>query len=179
MFPIFRVVSMAHSTSFPWTLTVARRSFRPTRLALNTELVTVIQSVRAMSNLSMARYAKSIYFCITAFPHQFSCIKAKVVDWKPGFQIGYYGSCCSEIDIWEANSRAAAYTGHPCTIASQTRCEWDDCDYADLAGICDKDGCDFNSYRIGDQEFFGWGTTVDTSNKFTVITQFITHDNEC
>lgn len=41
------------------------------------------------------------------------------------------------------------------------------------AGTCDPDGCDFNSYRMGDKSFYGKGLTVDTSSKFTVVTQFI------
>ena len=44
------------------------------------------------------------------------------------------------------------------------------------AGTCDPDGCDFNSYRQGDKTFYGKGMTVDTSSKFTVVTQFITED---
>ena len=40
-------------------------------------------------------------------------------------------------------------------------------------GVCDKDGCDFNSYRMGVKDFYGKGKTVDTSKKFTVVTQFI------
>ena len=27
---------------------------------------------------------------------------------------GFYGSCCYELDIWEANSMSSAYTNHPC-----------------------------------------------------------------
>lgn len=41
------------------------------------------------------------------------------------------------------------------------------------AGTCDPDGCDFNSYRMGDTSFYGPGATVDTSSVFTVVTQFI------
>jgi cellulose 1,4-beta-cellobiosidase len=41
------------------------------------------------------------------------------------------------------------------------------------SGICDPDGCDFNSYRMGDTSFLGPGKTVDTSQKFTIVTQFI------
>ncbi|MCG8622510.1 MAG: glycoside hydrolase family 7 protein, partial [Proteobacteria bacterium] len=45
-------------------------------------------------------------------------------------------------------------------------------------GVCDKDGCDFNPYRMGDRHFFGPGAnfTIDTSRPFTVVTQFITAD---
>ena len=43
--------------------------------------------------------------------------------------------------------------------------------------MCDGDGCDFNSYRMGDTTFLGKGMTVDTSKPFTVVTQFLTADN--
>lgn len=83
------------------------------------------------------------------------------------------------MDIWEANSVASAFTPHPCTSTGQTRCTGTDCGAGDerLDGLCDKDGCDFNSYRLGNETFFGAGKTVDTSSVFTVVTQFITDDN--
>jgi cellulose 1,4-beta-cellobiosidase len=40
-------------------------------------------------------------------------------------------------------------------------------------GTCDPDGCDFNSYRMGDTTFYGPGMTVNTNDVFTVVTQFI------
>lgn len=46
------------------------------------------------------------------------------------------------------------------------------------AGVCDPDGCDFNSYRMGDTSFYGPGMTVDTTSKFTVVTQFITDSGD-
>ena len=79
------------------------------------------------------------------------------------------------MDIWEANNDAAAFTPHPCTTDGQTRCSGDDC--ARDTGLCDADGCDFNSFRLGNTTFLGKGMTVDTSQKFTVVTQFITSDN--
>ncbi|KAF8887099.1 cellobiohydrolase I-I [Infundibulicybe gibba] len=91
---------------------------------------------------------------------------------------GKYGSCCNEMDIWEANSVSAAYTPHPCTVSGQTRCTGDDCAITSrYSGVCDPDGCDFNSYRMGDTSFYGKGLTVDTSSKFTVVTQFLTSNN--
>lgn len=83
------------------------------------------------------------------------------------------------MDVWEANSNAAAVTPHVCSVNVQTRCEGTDCGDGDerYDGICDKDGCDFNSYRMGDTTFLGKGLTVDTSSPFTVVTQFITSDN--
>lgn len=41
------------------------------------------------------------------------------------------------------------------------------------AGVCDPDGCDFNSYRMGDKTFYGPGMTIDTKTKLTVVTQFL------
>lgn len=114
---------------------------------------------------------------------------------------GKYGSCCAEMDIWEANLDATAYTPHPCKVTGQTRCEGTDCGNGDerYSGMCDKgtysplkpkpehisspfltrltippDGCDFNSFRMGDQDFYGTSKTVDTSKPFTIVTQFIT-----
>ncbi|OIW34407.1 glycoside hydrolase [Coniochaeta ligniaria NRRL 30616] len=89
---------------------------------------------------------------------------------------GKYGSCCAEMDIWEANLDSAAYTPHPCKVTGQTRCEGVDCGNGDdrYSGVCDKDGCDFNSFRMGDQDFYGTSKTVDTSKPFTIVTQFIT-----
>ena len=45
-------------------------------------------------------------------------------------------------------------------------------------GVCDKDGCDFASYRLGDQNYYGKGQNfkINTENKMTVVTQFITSD---
>jgi len=49
------------------------------------------------------------------------------------------------------------------------------CGNADrYAGVCDKDGCDYNPYRLGAQSFYSPNMTLDTSRKFTVVTQFIT-----
>lgn len=91
---------------------------------------------------------------------------------------GKYGSCCSEMDIWEANNMATAFTPHPCTTIGQSRCEGDSCGgtYSSdrYAGVCDPDGCDFNSYRQGNKTFYGKGMTVDTTKKVTVVTQFLT-----
>ena len=81
---------------------------------------------------------------------------------------GKYGSCCPEMDIWEANSVSTAYTPHPCRASGQTRCEGTDCGVGDrYASLCDADGCDFNSYRMGDTSFYGKGLTLDTSKVMT------------
>ncbi|TLS25417.1 hypothetical protein PpBr36_07302 [Pyricularia pennisetigena] len=93
--------------------------------------------------------------------------------------VGNIGSCCAEMDIWEANSISTAYTPHPCSNNAQHACKGDDCGgtYSSTryAGDCDPDGCDFNSYRQGNRTFYGPGSNfnVDSSKKVTVVTQFI------
>lgn len=83
------------------------------------------------------------------------------------------------MDVWEANSISTAYTPHACDTPGQTMCTGDACggtySATRYAGTCDADGCDFNSWRMGNKTFYGKGMTVDTSKKFTVITQFITN----
>lgn len=109
-------------------------------------------------------------------------IQANVEGWKsssndPNAGVGGFGSCCAEMDVWEANSVSTAYTPHSCNPVSQKKCTGDSCGgtYSETryAGTCDPDGCDFNSYRMGDTTFYGKGLTVDTSKVFTVVTQFI------
>merc|ERR1711913_55912 len=45
-------------------------------------------------------------------------------------------------------------------------------------GLCDKNGCDIQSYRLGNKNFFGPGSDfqVDSTKPITVTTQFITND---
>lgn len=83
------------------------------------------------------------------------------------------------MDIWEANDISTAFTPHPCTDLSQHECQGDDCGgtYSETryAGTCDPDGCDFNPFRQGNETFYGPGSdfAVDTTQKMTVVTQFI------
>ncbi|KIO30425.1 carbohydrate-binding module family 1 protein [Tulasnella calospora MUT 4182] len=88
---------------------------------------------------------------------------------------GKYGACCNEMDIWEANSISTAYTPHPCDPVGPYKCTGDECGQPSrYSGVCDPDGCDFNPYRQGDKNFYGPGKTVNTTQKFTIVTQFIT-----
>ena len=41
---------------------------------------------------------------------------------------GNTGSCCTEMDIWEANTISAAVTPHPCTGTGLTACTGSTCD---------------------------------------------------
>ncbi|THH31970.1 hypothetical protein EUX98_g2230 [Antrodiella citrinella] len=89
---------------------------------------------------------------------------------------GDMGSCCNEMDVWEANSMSSAFTPHPCDTDGQTMCTGDEC-AGGTTGLCDPAGCDFNSFRLGNTSFYGDGLIVDTSKVFTVVTQFLTNDN--
>ncbi|CAK4536738.1 unnamed protein product [Aphanomyces euteiches] len=103
-------------------------------------------------------------YCDAQCPHDIKFIsgEANVKNWvpskgDPNGGTGQHGSCCAEMDIWESNSVGQAYTSHP----------------------CDKDGCDFNPYRMNNHTFYGPGSNfaVDSTKPITVVTQFITDDN--
>ena len=139
------------------------------------------------TNKGGARYGEG--YCDAQCPHDLKFINglANSFDWKPSSTdqnsgVGHYGSCCVEMDIWEANKVDQAFTAHPCSTVGQYKCEGVECgDNASgerYKGICDKDGCDFNNYRMGDQSFFGPGSNyqVDSTKPMTVVTQFVTKD---
>ena len=78
---------------------------------------------------------------------------------------------------------ATAYTPHTCDAdITQYRCEGTECgDNASgerYDGVCDKDGCDINPFRMGNPNFYGRGDqyTVNTLKPMTLVTQFITDD---
>ncbi|KAF8144808.1 Exoglucanase 1 [Mycena galopus ATCC 62051] len=100
-------------------------------------------------------------YCDSQCPRDMKFINgvANVAGWTPDSNnantgTGNMGTCCPEMDVWEANSISAAVTPHPCCT-------------------CDQAGCDFNSYRMGNTTFYGPGLTVDTKQKITVVTQFV------
>lgn len=76
----------------------------------------------------------------------------------------------------ESNAYAYAFTPHACKNNKYHVCETDTCGgtYSEdrFAGGCDANGCDYNPYRMGNHDFYGKGLQVDTSKKFTVVTQF-------
>lgn len=133
------------------------------------------------NNKAGAKYGTG--YCDAQCPHDMKFIngEANLLNWKPSPDdpnsgVGQYGTCCTEMDLWEANSMAAAYTPHICSVSGQTRCNGTQCGDGDdrYKGYCDKNGCDFNSYRMGNKAFYGKGQKVDTSKPFTVTTQWIT-----
>ncbi|KAL0070514.1 hypothetical protein AAF712_002346 [Marasmius tenuissimus] len=141
---------------------------------------------KSANNKAGAKYGTG--YCDTQCPHDIKFIngQANVDGWTPSTNDanagkGKLGACCNEMDVWEANNNAAAYTPHVCrnVQGGQTACTGNDCGDGDnrYGGICDKDGCDFNSFRMGDKNFLGLGKTVNTNSKFTVVTQFVTSNN--
>ncbi|KAI0871763.1 endoglucanase EG-1 [Hypoxylon argillaceum] len=85
--------------------------------------------------------------------------------------IGKKGACCNEMDIWEANARSTQIAPHPCNQTGPYLCAGDECA---AQGVCDKNGCGWNTYRLNQTEYYGEGPdhTVDTTKPFTVVTQF-------
>ncbi|ETK84757.1 hypothetical protein L915_10300 [Phytophthora nicotianae] len=143
-------------------------------------------SGRFPTNKAGASYGTG--YCDAQCPHDIKFIngEANTLEWGATSQNsggGKYGACCAELDIWEANSMSNAFTSHPCTSEGQTRCSSpEECGSGDgnrYKGVCDKDGCDFNPFRMGNETFYGPGSqfTIDTTRKFTIVTQFITSDN--
>ncbi|KAF8148441.1 cellobiohydrolase I-II [Crassisporium funariophilum] len=136
---------------------------------------------RFSTNKAGAKYGTG--YCDSQCPRDIKFIngEANAEGWQPQSNDanagnGNYGTCCNEMDIWEANSISTAYTPHPCDGTQQSRCSGTACGGKDnrYGSICDPDGCDYNSFRLGDKTFYGPGMTVDTKQKFTVVTQFIT-----
>jgi cellulose 1,4-beta-cellobiosidase len=140
---------------------------------------------RFSTNKAGAKYGTG--YCDAQCPHDIKFIngEANVENWKPQTNDknagnGRYGACCTEMDIWEANKYATAYTPHICTVNGEYRCDGSECGDTDsgnrYGGVCDKDGCDFNSYRMGNTSFWGPGLIIDTGKPVTVVTQFVTKD---
>merc|ERR1712046_30294 len=91
---------------------------------------------------------------------------------------GNMGACCAEMDLWEANKVATAFTPHPATIEGLHVCMGDEeCGSQDgdrFIAPTDRDGCDINAFRMGDQNFYGEGPQfqVNTQRPFKVVTRF-------
>ena len=137
------------------------------------------------ANTAGAKYGTG--YCDAQCPHDIKFIdgEANILDWdgtSSNSGTGRYGTCCIEMDVWEGNRVSNAVTPHACSVQGQYRCDGEACGDghgdARSKGVCDKDGCDFAPYRLGATQFFGEGSgfAVDTSKKFTVVTQFLTTD---
>jgi cellulose 1,4-beta-cellobiosidase len=104
---------------------------------------------------------------------------AKDITWIGGLaNLNQSGACSVEMDFWEANRMANAFTPHTCqTIGTQQCTKSLECGDGSnrYQGWCDKDGADYNSYRLGRTQLYGPGPTfeIDTLKPFQVITQFL------
>ena len=139
------------------------------------------------TNTAGAEYGTG--YCDAQCPHDLKYINGEtnIIDWTPSATdpnsgTGKYGTCCVEMDIWEANSISTAFTPHACSVKEQTRCSGEQCgDNPDhrFDGVCDKNGCDFQTYRLGNETFYGKGSNfaIDTSKPVTVTTRFVTEGN--
>lgn len=126
-------------------------------------------------------------YCDAQCPHDLKWIhgRANIEDWIPSevdenAGTGKYGTCCTEIDLWEANKISTAFTMHACD-KQDYRCSGTDCgDNGEdrFKGVCDKNGCDIQSVRLVHKTFYGPGPEfeVDTTKPLTVTTQFVTVD---
>lgn len=133
------------------------------------------------SNEAGAKYGTGYCDAQCARDLKFVGGKANVEGWEASTNdanagVGPMGGCCAEIDVWESNAHAFAFTPHACENNNYHVCEDTTCGgtYSDdrFAGLCDANGCDYNPYRMGNTEFYGKGKTLDTNSKFTVVTRF-------
>jgi cellulose 1,4-beta-cellobiosidase len=83
--------------------------------------------------------------------------QANVEGWTPSSNdknagVGNHGSCCVEMDIWEANSMSTAYTAHSCSTVGQHMCSGSACGgtYSSnrYGGDCDPDGWSVTNYLL-------------------------------
>eukprot|EP00933_Yihiella_yeosuensis_P081982 TRINITY_DN95708_c0_g1_i1.p1 TRINITY_DN95708_c0_g1~~TRINITY_DN95708_c0_g1_i1.p1 ORF type:complete len:489 (-),score=81.95 TRINITY_DN95708_c0_g1_i1:313-1779(-) len=142
--------------------------------------------VKSSGGLNEAGAAYGTGYCDAQCPHDIKFIKgqANVIKWNATATppIGDWGICCAEMDVWEANSRATAFAPHTCSIEGSYLCEGIKCGDTLRSerydGVCDKDGCDFNAFRMKEKNFFGRGKhfKINSRDEMTVVTQFITSD---
>jgi len=130
-------------------------------------------------NKAGAKYGTG--YCDAQCPHDIKFIngEANTEDWGTT-GAGKYGTCCTEMDIWESNSLSTAVTPHTCSVDGQTRCDGANCGTGAnrYNGYCDMDGCDLNPWRAGNRSYYGPGSSfvIDTTKPFTVATAFHTSD---
>ncbi|KZL85384.1 glycosyl hydrolase family 7 [Colletotrichum incanum] len=103
------------------------------------------------------------------------CFKTSFINGVANFE--EKGSCCNELDIWEANSRATHIAPHPCSQPGLYKCTGEECE---KTGVCDKSGCSWNPNAVNATDYYGRGDNfkVDTTRKFTVVTQFPSENGE-
>lgn len=98
------------------------------------------------TNAAGAKYG--VGYCDAQCPKDIKFIEGQgnVLNGKDFSKGGTWGTCCAEMDIWEANSISSAYTAHTCDHAGGYKCV-NDCTSPEASGVCDHGGCDHNPYR--------------------------------
>ncbi|KAM7208219.1 Exoglucanase 1 [Naviculisporaceae sp. PSN 640] len=104
--------------------------------------------------------------------------RANESDWTSPYE-GELRACCPEMAVWNSNAHSYQVSSHLCPKNEYTVCKDKSCDYyipysddEDRLERCDKWGCSYNPFQMGNRDFYGKGKTVDTSKKFTVVTRF-------
>ncbi|KAI8446517.1 glycoside hydrolase [Phakopsora pachyrhizi] len=92
----------------------------------------------------------------------------------PITNFGTMGSCCPEVDVWQANQVSQTFSAHPCISNKPVTCHGMSCKPDTLCAS--SHSCDFSSLRAADRNFYGTSKTINTMKKFRVVTQFITDD---
>lgn len=96
------------------------------------------------------------------------------------------GTFCSEMDLFEANTRAQQYTTHACVDSCGSFGDAPECQNPSHSPstVCDQSGCGLNPFRYGpgttydaeynNDKWYGEGAdfTLDSTKKYTVVTQF-------
>ncbi|KAG9019810.1 hypothetical protein FRB90_005958 [Tulasnella sp. 427] len=130
------------------------------------------------TNTAGAKYGT---YCDAKCPRELKFVNGQVneLGWtvdSNGIGYGNYGACCSEVDLFEGNSVSSDFAGHSClsSVIGSYACTVATCGTTS-GGVCDPLGCEFNSYRNGATGFYGPAKTINTNQKFTVVTQFITN----
>ncbi|KAK4044106.1 glycoside hydrolase [Parachaetomium inaequale] len=141
---------------------------------------------RYATNKAGAEYGTG--YCDASCPRDLKFVggKANMEAWIPSETDpfsgkGLYGACCPQFSVWNSNAHSFEMSSHVCPPdrAGPTVCGYEECDnYGPYGGQnhwrgqCDRWGCSYNPYRMGNTAFYGKGKTVDTGRKFTVVTQW-------
>jgi cellulose 1,4-beta-cellobiosidase len=135
------------------------------------------------TNLAGARYGTG--YCDATCPrgNRFIAGKANFEQWEVQYRsegLGYYGACCAEFDVINANNASYNMASKPCVDLDYTVCTVNECDlnmvlYPERGFPCDAFGCEYQPYRLGNTDFYGQHKTVDTTKNYTVVTRFEEH----
>ncbi|KAK4183546.1 Exoglucanase 1 [Podospora australis] len=87
---------------------------------------------------------------------------------------GYYGACCPEFALWNGNAHSSLMASRNCVMDNYRVCEAAECGvYSDSRfPTCDSWGCRYNAFQMGAPDFYGKNKTLNTLQKFTVVTRF-------